>query len=125
MRTKLERLLVWIIVVLAIAANLPVPNHKIAVIHEAVGKTVEIVVSFDHKRGLGSGVIISKRGYILTARHMFLHGRMTKIFVKLADGHAYPASIMRISSRSDLALLKIRDSRIRFRGNQVASVANP
>lgn len=125
MKTALERLLVWTVVILAILSNLPTPDYKAAVIREANGKTVEILVTYDNERSLGSGVIVSKNGYILTCRHMFLHGQPNSIFVKLANGSAYPASINKISAHTDLALLRLVKQNIKFTNRQVAEVANP
>jgi len=125
MKTALERLLVWTVVILAILSNLPTPDHKAAVIREANGKTVQIIVRYESGRSLGSGVIVSKDGYILTCRHMFLHGQPKTIFVKLANGSAYPASINKISARTDLALLRLVKRNIKFTDRQVAEVANP
>jgi serine protease Do len=54
--------------------------------------------------GSGSGVIISTDGYILTAQHV-VEGA-TSVSVTLADGTAYDATIVDVSSTADVALLK-------------------
>ncbi len=55
--------------------------------------------------GSGSGSIIDKRGYILTNVHVI--SGATKIFVSLADGTQYEASVVGEDIDSDLAVIKI------------------
>lgn len=57
------------------------------------------------QRGLGSGVVIDKEGYILTNEHVV--GNADKITVTLADGREFKAEIKGVDSRSDLAVIKI------------------
>lgn len=60
----------------------------------------------EYKRiGLGSGVIIDKRGYILTNEHVI--GRADKIRVTLADGREFEAKVKGKDRRSDLGVIKI------------------
>lgn len=54
---------------------------------------------------LGSGVIVDKRGYILTNNHVVERG--DKINVKLVDNREYKAEIVGTDARSDLAVIKI------------------
>lgn len=61
---------------------------------------------YEHKMlGLGSGVIIDARGYILTNDHV-VHGA-DKITVTLPDGRKFDAELTGIDVRSDLAVIKI------------------
>ena len=55
--------------------------------------------------GVGSGVILTPTGYILTNRHV-VEGS-TSLTVALADGRELPAKMIRISDTTDLALIKI------------------
>lgn len=55
--------------------------------------------------GKGSGIIISKDGYILTNRHV-IEGA-SQITVKLTDGTSYTATIIGSDSKLDIAILKI------------------
>jgi serine protease Do len=55
--------------------------------------------------GVGSGVILTASGYILTNRHV-IEGSQT-LSVKLADGREFPATLVKISDTTDLALIKI------------------
>lgn len=57
------------------------------------------------RRGLGSGVIIDKEGYILTNEHVI--GGAEKITVTLADGREFKGEIKGTDPRSDLAVIKI------------------
>jgi serine protease Do len=55
--------------------------------------------------GVGSGVILTADGYILTNRHV-VQGSRT-LSVELSDGHQLPARVIRISDTNDLALIKV------------------
>ncbi|HEX6867845.1 MAG TPA: trypsin-like peptidase domain-containing protein [Candidatus Limnocylindrales bacterium] len=55
--------------------------------------------------GVGSGVILTADGYILTNRHVV--SGSSSLAVELADGHQYPATLVRESDDKDLALIKI------------------
>jgi serine protease Do len=55
--------------------------------------------------GVGSGVILTTTGYILTNHHV-VAGSQT-LSVKLADGREFPATLVKISDSTDLALIKI------------------
>jgi serine protease Do len=55
--------------------------------------------------GVGSGVILTADGYILTNRHV-VEGSQ-RLTVKLADGRELAATLVRTSDSTDLALLKV------------------
>jgi len=55
--------------------------------------------------GVGSGVILTADGYILTNRHVVAESN--KLTVALSDGTEYPATIVKISDTTDLALIKV------------------
>lgn len=55
--------------------------------------------------GVGSGVILTSSGYILTNRHV-VQGSST-LSVQLLNGHTYPATIVKVLGDNDLALIKI------------------
>src|SRR5205807_10580502 len=55
--------------------------------------------------GMGSGVILDGRGYILTNHHVV--DKVQGIEVHLADGTNYPARVLQFDSVMDLAMLKI------------------
>ena len=56
-------------------------------------------------KGLGSGIIIDSRGYILTNFHVA--GGAKKMEVTLADGGKYPARLVGGDSKTDLAVIHI------------------
>ncbi len=56
-------------------------------------------------RGLGSGVIITKDGYILTNNHVVDGAKDVK--VTLEDGHDYTAKVVGRDPKTDLAVIKI------------------
>ena len=81
----------------------------------------------------GSGVIISKDGYIITNRHVINNAE--KIEVVLHDKRTYSAKILGEDANSDLALLKIEEEKLPFLkfensnnlrvGEWVLAVGNP
>jgi serine protease Do len=59
------------------------------------------------EQGLGSGVIVSSEGHILTNYHVIAGA--DEIEVKLNDGRNYEATIIGSDSLSDVAVIKIKD----------------
>ena len=55
--------------------------------------------------GMGTGVVIDSRGYILTNQHVV--DKVQGIEVRLADGGAYPARVVQQDPAFDLAIIKI------------------
>ena len=85
------------------------------------------------QRGLGSGVIITKDGYILTNHHVI--DGAEEIRVEMANNRGYDAKVIGDDPRSDLAVLKIGandlpmltlgdSDRVRV-GDVVLAVGNP
>ncbi len=104
-------------------------------------KSIESVVTIssenmsfvNNKSGMGSGVIFSNDGYIVTNLHI-LSGK--NINVKINDGESYPASIIGIDKNTDIAVLKISSKEklksINFAdsdnlkiGDRVLAIGNP
>ena len=104
-------------------------------------KSIESVVTIssenmpfaNNKSGIGSGVIFSNDGYIVTNLHI-LSGK--NINVKINDGESYPASIIGIDKNTDIAVLKISSKEklksINFAdsdnlkiGDRVLAIGNP
>jgi serine protease Do len=56
--------------------------------------------------GIGSGVIISANGLILTASHVVESAN--EVSVKLLNGTSFPADVISSSSAADVALIKLR-----------------
>jgi serine protease Do len=59
--------------------------------------------------GMGSGVIIDRRGYILTNHHVV--DKVQGIMVQAYDGTTYPARLMQFDPVMDLAVLKVNPPR--------------
>jgi len=88
----------------------------------------------EHKEyALGSGVIVTKDGYIVTNNHVVAGA--TKIIVKLHDGRKYTAKLIGTDPKTDIAIIKIEaknlkpitiadSSKIRV-GDVVLAVGNP
>ena len=81
--------------------------------------TNTIVESFDfffgpdtarNIRGLGSGVVFRKDGYILTNNHVA--GKADRIMVVLPNGKTYEAKIVGVDAHTDLAVLKIDNNNL-------------
>jgi serine protease Do len=100
-------------------------NRRTAVV-EAVEKTQPCVVNISSEKkaasnsrwpfsaeenqrprisGMGSGVIVDPRGYILTNHHVV--DKVQGIEVQLADGTTYPGRVLQYDPVMDLALLKV------------------
>ena len=60
--------------------------------------------------GLGSGIIVDRRGYILTNDHV-IHG-VDQIKVGLADGRTFRATLVGRDTFSDLAVVKIEGTKL-------------
>jgi S1-C subfamily serine protease len=61
--------------------------------------------------GVGSGVILTSSGYILTNRHVVADSQA--LTVTFADGTQLPAEIVKIASDTDLALIRVDGSGLR------------
>ena len=70
-----------------------------------LAQTETILGSDEIEAGLGSGVIIDSRGYIVTNYHVVADAG--RISVTLADGEQKDAELIGADERTDLALLKI------------------
>jgi serine protease Do len=62
----------------------------------------------ERERGLGSGVIISPDGYILTNNHVI--DKATEIRVILADKRQFPGKVIGADPKTDIAVVKIATS---------------
>src|SRR5262245_1574913 len=58
------------------------------------------------RQSLGSGVIVSTKGYVLTNNHVVGHG--TDIKVSLNDGRELAATVVGTDPKADLAVLKLK-----------------
>ena len=84
-------------------------------------------------RGMGSGVIVSADGYILTNNHVI--DSADEIRVETTDGRTFTATVVGVDEPTDLALLKVEASSLRpltlgnsdavHVGDVVLAVGNP
>lgn len=84
--------------------------------------------------GLGSGVVVSEDGYILTNEHVS-GGKYSNCYVTLEDGKSYNGSVVWSDSNVDLAIIKIEaykldymdlaDSDNIYLGQDVYAIGNP
>ena len=70
-----------------------------------LAQVLESVVEIQIGRSIGSGVIISPDGYLLTAAHVI--GDAEEAWVRTTRGPQLPATLIRSSSRLDVALLRV------------------
>lgn len=105
-----------------------------AVVAKVRPAVVQVNVVTAQGEGLGSGVIIDQRGYIITNQHVV--GKAQQIEVVLYDGSKLPAQLVGSSAQDDLAVLKITpqgkltaatlgdSSQLRV-GQEVLAIGNP
>lgn len=82
-----------------------------AAISTAKPSSVRIDVASSTGSGVGSGVIISDDGYVVTNAHVAtLDGKaqQTQTRVSTSDGRLYPATVVGIDAYADLAVLKMQ-----------------
>lgn len=60
-----------------------------------------------YAQSLGSGVIVSREGLVVTNNHVLGEGRIAEVTVALADKRELRAKVLGVDSWTDLALLKI------------------
>ena len=105
-----------------------------AVVAQVRPAVVQVNVVTSQGQGLGSGVIIDQRGYIITNNHVI--ERAGRIQVVLYDGTTLPAQLVGASFTDDLAVLKVTpkgkltvatlgdSSQLRV-GQEVLAIGNP
>jgi S1-C subfamily serine protease len=109
-------------------------NNIEAVREAAIAKVKPAVVQVNTPSGLGSGVIVDKRGYIVTNNHVVENAR--SIQVVLSDGTKLTAQLTGTDPADDLAVLKINppahmavatlgDSSKLSVGQSVLAIGNP
>ena len=70
---------------------------------------------YTHEQSIGSGLVISADGYVLTNAHVVeLAEKEKEVSITLKSGSKYKAQIVDADSDSDLALLKIEDQTAPF-----------
>ena len=77
--------------------------------HIADNVSQSVVSVHSRNRGNGSGVIWNAEGQIVTCSHTI--GEIDEVEVSLSNGKSYPAKVVGNDPYSDIALLKIKDSK--------------
>ena len=88
-------------------------NNVTAVAAKAAPSVVTISVTGKSASGTGSGVVLTKDGYILTNTHVItLDGETADpaVQVTTTDGHLYAASVIGTDPIADLAVIKLKDA---------------
>jgi putative serine protease PepD len=88
-------------------------NNITAVAAKAAPSVVTISVTSKSASGTGSGVVLSKDGYVLTNTHVVtLDGEIADpaVQVTTSDGHLYDASIVGTDPIADLAVIKLKNA---------------
>ena len=67
----------------------------------------------EKKLGLGSGVMITDNGYILTNQHV-AGNKYSSCYVTLNDGNSYEGNVVWADSNIDLAIVKINKSNLDY-----------
>ena len=62
--------------------------------------------------GLGTGVIVDERGFILTNSHVIGDGEVTELMVLLHDGQELPAEVLWNEASLDLAIIKVDEDNL-------------
>ncbi len=102
--------------------------YAVAVAEKAMDSVVGIVTRssngnsfFDSQftEGMGSGVIVSSDGYILTNSHVIADGTVESIIVKFIDGTESPGEVLWNNVTLDLAVVKVDK-----KGLQAAELGN-
>ena len=70
--------------------------------------TVLVVAEMGEKASIGTGVILTEDGYIVTNAHVIADGQ--SVLVALADARQYEAELVGFDSAEDLAVLKAVDA---------------
>jgi len=105
-----------------------------ALIEQAISKTIPAVVEVQNVGvGLGSGVVISSAGYIVTNNHVVANGKQFQVV--FADGSSVPAKLVGADPVDDLAIVQVHaahlavatlgDSSMLRVGETVLALGNP
>lgn len=115
----------------AVMFTVPVVVNEVTMVFSSTGATVHTSTALRHFSG--SGVIISRRGFVLSCEHVFDGEVAGPIVATLSDGTTTTAKVIYTDVDKDLALLRIegtyRGARV-FRGKlelgqEVIVVGNP
>lgn len=100
--------------------------------NDVLDQSSKVTIGTMKLKGVGSGVIVSKDGFIVTNAHVV--SMASKVYIIFNDGKSYEAQVAAVNQKDDLALLKISPSGslrpIEFAddvmiGETVVSIGNP
>lgn len=74
-------------------------------VRKCLVSTVVLYAGYDDGYSMGSGVLVSKDGKVLSAAHVFTHGDVERITMITLSGQEYDMQLVALDRRSDLALL--------------------
>jgi serine protease Do len=83
----------------------PMPFFNDPFFQQFFGGRVPRAPQQERERGLGSGVIVSPDGYVLTNNHVI--DKATEIKVMLADKRQFPGKVVGADPKTDIAVVKI------------------
>lgn len=69
--------------------------------------------NFESKLGLGSGIIVTENGYILTNQHV-AGNKYSNCYVTLENGQVYDGTVVWADSNIDLAIVKITGNNLEY-----------
>ena len=70
--------------------------------------TVTVVTELPHGASVGTGVILTEDGYIITNAHVLTNGKSFRVI--MSDETEYPATVIGKDNKTDLAVIKIEGS---------------
>ena len=111
--TKISYLLLVVLASIVTSIYMFYDNNKFVKATEKSISSVVIITSYDNNIyapapiSIGSGVIFSNDGYIVTNFHVVSKGRVVK--VRMANGKEKVAKIIGFDINSDIAVLKVSD----------------
>lgn len=79
-------------------------------VRKCIQTTSILFVQYPSGGIMGSGVIISKEGRVLTAAHLFTHGDYSSVKMVTANGNEYVMNVLLVNTRVDLALIEPKAS---------------
>ena len=79
--------------------------HSERTINQAKADLFSLSQSQSRVNGMGTGIVIDTRGYVITNQHVVED--VNSIRIALADGHSYNARVLARNHEMDLALLKV------------------
>lgn len=77
---------------------------------DTVELVVDSVVDISAENSVGSGVVYSKDGYIITNEHVIRNAK--KITVKLRNQKSYAGTLIGVDSSNDIAVVKIKENNL-------------